>query len=105
MSKFKKHVFICTNDKENGKKCCTSEHGMLLVKSLKEVSKELGISNKDIRIQRSGCLDICSKGPAMVVYPEGVFYGNVELDDVKEIAESHLKNDKLVERLKLNFEK
>jgi (2Fe-2S) ferredoxin len=35
----------------------------------------------------------------MVVYPEGVFYGNVELSDIPEIVESHLVNDKVVERL------
>ena len=105
MGKFKKHIFICTNDKENGKKCCTSKHGMQLVRNLKESAKDLGISSKDIRIQRSGCLDVCSKGAAMVIYPEAVFYGNVALSDVKEIAESHLKNGKIIERLKLDFEK
>lgn len=104
MSKYKKHIFICTNDKENGKKCCTADFGLQLINSFRENSKELEISNKDIRIQRSGCLGVCSNGPALVVYPEGVFYGKVTLDDVKEITESHIKNDKFVERLKLDFE-
>lgn len=102
--KYKKHVFICTNDKEGGKKCCGSENGMKLVMGLKDAVKELGIPPLEMRIQRSGCLDVCSKGPAMVVYPEGVFYGNVTENDLKEIAESHLKNDKIVDRLKLDFE-
>jgi (2Fe-2S) ferredoxin len=53
--------------------------------------------------QKTGCLDVCAFGHALVVYPEGVFYGKVELSDVEEIIESHLINDVPVERLKLNF--
>jgi (2Fe-2S) ferredoxin len=46
-------------------------------------------------------LDFCGKGPAMVVYPEGVFYGNVQLADVSEITESHLIGNEIVSRLQI----
>ena len=36
---------------------------------------------------------------AMVVYPEGVWYGPVSKDDVKEIVSSHIVGGKPVERL------
>ena len=71
---------------------------MALVNALKDELKEKGL-NLEIRAQKAGCLDVCAFGPAMVVYPEGVFYGNVELSDIPEIVESHLVNDKVVERL------
>lgn len=100
--KFKKHVFICTNDKEAPKKSCGSIHGMELVEAFKASIKEKGL-HLDIRAQKSGCLDICAFGPSMVVYPEGVWYGNVALTDVEEIVESHLVNDEPVERLALKF--
>ena len=100
--KFKKHVFICTNDKEAPKKSCGSLHGMELVEAFKASIKEKGLQ-LDIRAQKSGCLDICAFGPSMVVYPEGVWYGKVQLSDVEEIVESHLVNDQPVERLKLEF--
>lgn len=100
--KYKKHVFICTNQKEGGKKCCGTEHGMALVDAFKNSLQQRGLQ-KDIRAQRAGCLDVCAFGPAMVVYPEGVFYGNVSLNDVEEIVENHLVNDQVVERLKLDF--
>ena len=35
----------------------------------------------------------------MVVYPEAVWYTFVDQEDVDEIIESHLMNDKVVERL------
>ena len=57
-----------------------------------------------VRINASGCLDRCELGPAMVVYPEGVWYKYESEADVDEILESHLKNGRVVERLKLRFE-
>jgi (2Fe-2S) ferredoxin len=98
--KFKKHIFICTNDKDAPKKCCTSAHGNQLVDAFKEELKERGLL-QEIRAQKAGCLDCCGQGPTMVVYPEGVFYGNVQLADVKEIVESHLVGNEAVERLKI----
>jgi (2Fe-2S) ferredoxin len=102
--KYQKHVFICTNDKDAPKKCCGSSHGMELVDAFKTRLKELGVAS-DIRAQRAGCLDVCGQGPAIVVYPEGIFYGNVALADVDEIIDKHLMNNQVVERLQLNFEK
>jgi (2Fe-2S) ferredoxin len=100
--KYKKHVFICTNQKDGGKKCCGAEHGAALVDAFKTSLKEKNL-HIDIRAQKTGCLDVCAFGPALVVYPEGVFYGKVELADVEEIIESHLINDVPVERLALKF--
>jgi (2Fe-2S) ferredoxin len=97
---FEKHVFICSNDKESPKKCCGYAHGIDLVNAFKEQLASCG-SNKKIRIQKAGCLDFCGKGPTLVVYPEGVFYGNVQLEDVKEITESHLVNGEIVSRLQI----
>jgi (2Fe-2S) ferredoxin len=97
--KYKKHVFVCTNDKEAPKKCCGSERGMELVKIFQDTLKEKGLFNVEIRAQRSGCLDTCALGPSVVVYPEGVFYGKVTPEDVPEIIESHLINNVVVERL------
>lgn len=100
--KYQKHVFICANQKDGGKKCCGAEHGMALVDAFKTSLKDKNL-HIDIRTQRAGCLDVCALGPALVVYPEGVFYGKVELSDVEEIVESHLVNNTPVERLMLKF--
>ncbi len=100
--KYKKHVFICTNQKEAPKKSCGEAHGLALVDAFKLALKERDLA-VDIRAQKTGCLDVCGRGPALVVYPEGIFYGNVQLSDVAEIVESHLVNNQPVERLKLTF--
>lgn len=100
--KYTKHVFICANQKAEGKKCCGEAHGMELVNAFRDELKKREL-NIEIRAQKAGCLDVCALGPSLVVYPEGVFYGNVQLQDVNEIIEEHLVNDRIVERLKLPF--
>ncbi|GAB3170181.1 (2Fe-2S) ferredoxin domain-containing protein [Telluribacter humicola] len=99
--KYSKHVFICTNQKDAPKKCCGREHGLALVDAFKSAMKDRKLM-PEMRAQGTACLDMCAFGPAVVVYPEGVFYGNVQLSDVEEIVESHLVNNTPVERLKLD---
>lgn len=101
--KYKKHLFICTNDKPAPKKCCGSERGMELVNAFKGKLKDLNL-NTEIRAQKAGCLDACGFGPSMVVYPEGIYYGNVQLSDVDEIIDKHIINDQPVERLQIKYD-
>lgn len=99
--KYDKHIFICTHQRLPGEKqSCGEQHGLALVTAFKKLIKDHQLPLK-IRAQRAGCLDICTKGPTLVVYPEGVFYVGVKLEDVKEIFESHLLNNQPVERLQL----
>jgi (2Fe-2S) ferredoxin len=100
--KFKKHIFICTNDKDAPKKCCSSERGMELVNAFKANLTEKGLQ-KEIRAQKAGCLDTCGAGPSMIVYPEGIHYGHVTPEDVEEIVTKHLIGGNPVERLKLDL--
>lgn len=103
--RFRKHVFICTNQRAPGEKqSCGEEHGLAMVKLFKKLIKEKGL-NVNIRAQKTGCLDACEFGPALVVYPEGIFYGGVSISDVQEIVEEHLENDKPVQRLIIDFNK
>lgn len=100
--KYRKHIFICTNERTDGRKSCGEKCGMELVEKFKTIIKEKKL-NTEVRAQRAGCFDVCNFGPAVVVYPEGVFYGNVQPEDVQEIFSEHIENDRPVERLKLPF--
>jgi (2Fe-2S) ferredoxin len=103
MSYFDKHVFFCTNQREDGSACC-NDHGAQKARDyVKHRVKELGIpdSLNKIRINSAGCLDRCDEGPVIVVYPEGTWYTYVDHDDLDEIIEEHLKNGRVVERLRI----
>lgn len=99
MSRFEKHIFICINQRDPGKVCCAARGSERIVEMMKEEIKNRGLT-KSIRINKAGCLDQCSKGISIVVYPEGVWYGHVTPEDVTEIVESHLVGNKPVERLR-----
>jgi (2Fe-2S) ferredoxin len=54
---------------------------------------------KVARANKSGCLDLCAKGPVVVIYPEGVWYAIRTREDVLEIIEKHLERGERVQRL------
>ena len=98
---FEKHLFVCTNQRTNSeKRSCREQHGLALTAAFKKAIKDKNL-DMPIRAQRAGCLGICDFGPTVAVYPEGTFYVNVQLDDVEEIVQSNIVENKVVERLLL----
>jgi (2Fe-2S) ferredoxin len=93
MDVFKKHVFVCTSGK-----VCPGQGAEDVLGALRKKIAELGLK-KQIRINKAGCFDQCGNGPMIVVYPEAVWYAHVTAEDCEEIVESHLLNDRPVERL------
>ncbi len=53
----------------------------------------------EVGVVETGCLGPCVQGPVALVYPDGVFYQNVHVEDVPEIVEEHLLKGRVVERL------
>jgi len=100
MPRFEKHIFICENKREgeHPKGCCADKGSHRTIELFKKRIKELGL-NRNVRINRSGCLDACEFGLSIVVYPEQTWYGNVKEADVEEIIQSHILNNLPVKRL------
>ena len=102
---YSKHIFICTNQRPEGSRVsCGESHGLALVAAFKKLIKDRGLQ-VEIRAQRTGCLEACEMGPALVVYPEGVFYAHVQISDVEEIVTEHLENNRVVKRLVMDYDK
>lgn len=100
MSYYTKHIFLCTNQKPAGKKCCANAGGEEYLEYLKTRLLELDSHGPGkFRISKSGCLGRCSSGPCLVVYPEGVWYTYSSTDDIEDIIQSHLLNGQIVEKL------
>ena len=81
---YKKHVFICENSRGSSSRKSCGSAGVLIRTKLKKEIVEKGL-NKEIRINKSGCLGKCNKGPCVVVYPKQKWYFNTELDQCKKI--------------------
>lgn len=99
-SYFGRHVFFCLNQRSNGENCCADHQAQQAFDRCKALVREAGIAGPGkVRVNKAGCLDRCSAGPVMVVYPEAVWYSYVDAHDIEEIVQSHLVEGKVVERL------
>jgi len=102
MSYYQHHVFFCTNQRDDGRKCCEHAHASELRTYAKAKIKSLGISGRgQIRVNTAGCLDRCGLGPVLVVYPDEAWYSYKSEADIDEIIERHLIGRERVERLLL----
>lgn len=83
---YQRAVFVCTNRREGGKIACANpgRGGDELCEQLKAYVKEAGLKSK-IRVAKSGCLDLCARGPNVFIYPEGAWYGGVTPTDIPEL--------------------
>lgn len=91
------HLFFCTNARDDGKACCQQQDAQALRDYAKKRVKALKL--KKVRVNTAGCLNRCSLGPILVIYPEGVWYHYENQSDIDEIIESHLMQGEIVERL------
>ncbi|MDR3367910.1 (2Fe-2S) ferredoxin domain-containing protein [Rhodoferax sp.] len=99
-SYFQRHIFFCTNERQNGEACCAQHDALGAFERCKAQVKTAGLAGPGaVRVNKAGCLDRCAAGPVVVVYPEAVWYSYVDSSDIDEIVESHLKNGQVVERL------
>jgi NADP-reducing hydrogenase subunit HndC len=77
---------------------CTASGSKTLQTTLQKALEEKGLQD-EIRIVETGCFGLCALGPIMIIYPEGVFYSNVQASDIPEIVEEHLLKGRIVQRL------
>lgn len=86
-----RHAFICAHERPDGaaRPSCGPKGSMELMRKLKQTVRESG--RKDLRVQKSGCLDFCEFGPTCVVYPDGAWYALTD-DDALEAVLNHLLN-------------
>ena len=53
--------------------------------TLKQAVKDKGLA-KQIRVSRSGCLDVCSEGPNVLLMPDNIWFKRVNEKDIEEIV-------------------
>ncbi|MGR9044360.1 MAG: (2Fe-2S) ferredoxin domain-containing protein [Gammaproteobacteria bacterium] len=102
MSYFKHHVFFCTNQRKDGTACCADHDADAAREYAKDRIKNLKMNGRGkCRINSAGCMDRCAEGPVLAIYPEAVWYTYANKVDLDEIIEEHLRNGRIVERLKI----
>lgn len=100
MPKPSKHVFVCAQTRPPGHpRGSCGQLGSTAVFQTFMQQFETGQLHGQFALTSTGCLGTCDLGPTVLVYPEGVMYSKVAPEDVAEIIDEHLKNDRPVERL------
>ncbi len=84
-------IFVCEGTG------CVSAKAVEIRQALEKAVEELKLDS--VKVDFTGCHGFCEQGPIAFVEPEGIFYTHVSVEDVPEIAQSHLRDGQPVERL------
>ena len=86
-----KHILVCQGTG------CTSSKSPEILENFRRLIEEKNIEN--VRVIKTGCFGLCSKGPIVIIRPEDTFYSMVKPEDCEEIINTHILGGKIVERL------
>jgi (2Fe-2S) ferredoxin len=91
LKKLAAHLLVCAH------KTCRKQGARRAARELKRALKAHDLRRR-VLVTEVDCLDQCGRGPLVVVYPEGVWYGKVDEARAREIVEQHIKEGRIVEQ-------
>jgi (2Fe-2S) ferredoxin len=75
------HILVCCSFRASGEPqgICHKKGSLNFLAYIENELIDRGIEN--VQVSSTGCLKVCDRGPAMVVYPENIWYGGVETEE------------------------
>src|SRR5665647_3131344 len=91
---YRAHVLTCAGSG------CTASGSAPVMTALDAEVRRQGLEG-EVRLVQTGCRGFCSMGPVMMIYPEGIFYCQVQPEDVPWIVKETLVKGRPVQNLSL----
>ena len=91
--KISHHLLLCATPIKA--KCCDPELGAATWNALKQGVKRLGLEASSrpeglVLRTKADCLRICERGPILLIWPDGTWYGEVTPDRIERILTEHV---------------
>jgi (2Fe-2S) ferredoxin len=84
------HILVCNSFRVAGdaQGACNKKGAAGLLQYITEEATDRGL---DVAVSTTGCLNVCSEGPVIVIHPNNLWYGKVEteeaIDDILDALE------------------
>lgn len=82
------HIFVCVNERDcqHPLGCCKLKDAENILNQLK-VKAKAKYKDMRVRVNKSGCLSFCERGPVVVAYPMNKWFFEVNADQVDGILD------------------
>ena len=92
------HILVCNSFRVAGdaQGACNRKGASSLLQYITEESSDRGLN---VTVTTTGCLNVCEKGPVMVIHPLNLWYGNVENEDTIDKILDSIESNTIVEEL------
>lgn len=104
MAKPRRYIYVCINERDP-----SHPRGSCMQRGAADVFNELreaqGRHDRvDVKVVYAGCMEACTSGPVVAVFPDDVWYGGVTVADCDAIMSEHIASDRPVAMLRLTDE-
>jgi len=101
MEKPGRHIFVCASFRMTGEAmgACKKKGAANLLGYLESELSDRGMD--DVTVSTTACLKLCDRGPALIVYPENTWYGNLDESAIDSILDA-MESGSVCEKYELN---
>ena len=92
MKYYRSHVLVCVDPE------CLAKGAHELLDALQDELVYQGLID-EVQVLETSRIGGCAYGPEIMVYPEGVHYANIQVDQVPYLVEEHFLKGRPVEKL------
>lgn len=87
-----KHIFVCVNEREAGRDCCTKVGGIEIFQKIKSFVMSNSLTSR-IWVTKTKCLGFCNPvGATIAVYPKQKIFTEVKIEEIDKLLEGILSD-------------